>query len=235
MAKLIDEILKSLFELDLSFKGELTMTDQMEALMDSIYLDRVPAKWAKLAFPSARGMASWLINLKHRLEQLGIFRDDPSTIMKVVYLNRLKNPQSFLTAVRQKSSRDNGYELDKLYIQTDVTKKMIQDIEGQPRDGAYVFGFHVEGARWDAGVGQLDESTPKVQFSVVPVINVKAALVQKESKEDKGIYKCPTYMTISRGNTYVFEAQLKTKHPAQKWILAGVAMILDVEGVADAS
>ena len=76
--------------------------------------------------------------------------------MNVVYLNRLKKPQSFLTAVRKKSSRDNGYELDKLYIQTDVTKKMIQNIEGQPRDGAYVFGFYVEGARWDAGVRQLE-------------------------------------------------------------------------------
>ena len=57
--------------------------------MDSIYLDRVPAKWAKLAFPSARGLTSWLINLRHRLDQLGIFRDDLSVIMKVVFLNRL--------------------------------------------------------------------------------------------------------------------------------------------------
>ena len=151
--------------------------------------------------------------------------------MNVVYLNRIKNSQSFLTAVRQKSSRDNGYELDKLYIQTDVTKKMIQDIEGQPRDQAYVFGFYVEGARWDAGVGQLDESTPKVQFSVVPIINVKVVLVKKKTKEDKGIYK-PQHI-VMRGNTYVFEAQLKTKYPPQKWILTGVALILDVEGVAD--
>lgn len=234
MSVLIEEILKSLSDLELAFKGELTMTDHMEGLMDAIFLDNVPAKWSKLAFPSSRGLTSWLINLKHRLDQLSYFRDDPSVVMKVVFLNRLKNPQSFLTAVRQKSSRDNGFELDKLYIQTDVTKKMHNEIEGTPKDGAYVFGFHVEGARWEPGVGQLEESAPKVQFSVVPVINVKAAMVQKDSKEDKGVYKCPTYMTIARGNTYVFEAQLKTKQPPQKWIMAGVAMILDVEGVADA-
>ena len=40
-------------------------------------------------------------------------------------------------------------------------------------------------------------------------------------------------MTVMRSNTYVFEAQLKTKHPPQKWILTGVVLILDVEGVAD--
>ena len=32
----------------------------------------------------------------------------------------------------------------------------------------------------------------------------------------------------------MFTAQLKTKLPAQKWVLAGVALILDVEGVSDA-
>jgi dynein heavy chain len=33
--------------------------------------------------------------------------------------------------------------------------------------------------------------------------------------------------------TYVFPAQLKTKYPPAKWVLAGVAMILDVPGAAD--
>ena len=41
-------------------------------------------------------------------------------------------------------------------------------------------------------------------------------------------------MNDSRGKTYVFVAQLKTKHPPLRWVLAGVAMILDVEGVSDA-
>jgi len=53
-------------------------------------------------------------------------------------------------------------------------------------------------------------------------------------KVDQGIYQCPCYKTENRGNTYVFTAQLKTKLPAQKWVLAGVALILDVEGVSDA-
>lgn len=33
--------------------------------------------------------------------------------------------------------------------------------------------------------------------------------------------------------TYVFPAQLKTKHPPAKWVIAGVAIILDVEGISD--
>jgi len=55
-----------------------------------------------------------------------------------------------------------------------------------------------------------------------------------DAKEDKSVYQCPVYKTEARGNTYVFTAQLKTKLPPQKWILAGVALILDVEGISDA-
>jgi len=75
---------------------------------------------------------------------------------------------------------------------------------------------------------------PKKLFSVVPVINCRSAGLPPEGKEDKTVYQCPVYMTTSRGATYVFHAQLKTKHPPAKWILAGVAMILDVEGISDA-
>ena len=43
MAVLIEEIQKSVADLLLAFKGELTMTDQLEQLIDAMYLDRVPA------------------------------------------------------------------------------------------------------------------------------------------------------------------------------------------------
>jgi len=97
-----------------------------------------------------------------------------------------------------------------------------------------VFGFQVEGARWDPSAGQLEESKPKKPFSVVPVVNCRATIAPPEGKEDKTLYQCPVYKTEARGATYVFTAQLKTKAPPQRWILAGVALILDVEGVSDA-
>jgi dynein heavy chain len=46
---------------------------------------------------------------------------------------------------------------------------------------------------------------------------------------------CPVYKTEDRGNTYVFTAQLKTRYMPRKWILAGVAILMDVEGVSDES
>ena len=200
--------------------------------MEQIYMNRVPAAWAKLSFETTRGLGSWLDNIKQRLEQLNAWKETPEKEPAITFINRLYNPRSFLTAVKQVLSREKSLELNKLQIVTEIQKKMYWEVADlSKRDGAFVFGFQVEGARWDPNSG-LEESEPKKQFSVVPVVLCKAMIITE--KEDKGIYQCPVYKTETRGKTYVFTAQLKTKHNVLKWCLAGVAVILDVEGVSDA-
>ena len=61
---LIKEIIRSLAEIDLANKGEVTMTEQMEVLMGEIFINRVPATWMKLSFQSTRSLGSWLDNIK---------------------------------------------------------------------------------------------------------------------------------------------------------------------------
>jgi dynein heavy chain len=204
---LIRTIVASLADIELAFKGELTMTEQMEHLMENIALNRVPATWAKYGFTSQRGLGSWLDNLKQRLDQLNAWKDDPINIPKVTFLNRLFNPQSFLAAIKQVYAGEKGFELNKLTVQTDVTKKLYweQDLP-VAKEGAYVFGLQVEGARWDPAVGQLDESFPKKPFSVMPVVNCRAAPLVIDAKKDAGLYMCPCYKTVGRGATYVFTA-----------------------------
>lgn len=99
MNVLIVVIVSSLADIQLAFKGELTMSESMESLMDCISMNKVPPSWSKKAFPSQRGLGSWLTNIKQRLEQLILWKDDPARVPKVTFINRLFNPQSFLTAV----------------------------------------------------------------------------------------------------------------------------------------
>jgi dynein heavy chain len=127
MNVLIFEVVNSLKEIELSFKGELTMTEKMEQLMESIFFDKVPASWAKHAFSSNRGLGSWLDNLKQRLDQLNLWKEDPTKVPNVIFINRLFNPQSFLTAIKQIYAREKMQELNKLYIQTDIQKKLYWD------------------------------------------------------------------------------------------------------------
>ena len=215
------------------------MTAGMEALMEDIQFNRIPGEWMKFSWMSTRGLNSWLDNMKQRLDMLNQWKDDPTIINKTVcFLNRLYKPNSFLTAIKQVCAQKTGQGLNKLFIQTDVQKKFHWDPEvpailSRCEDGAYVFGFQLEGAAWDKNSGKVDESIPKQQFSVVPLIYCTAKMIV-EGKEEKGIYKCPVYMTTNRDKSYVFTAQLKTTHAPQKWVLAGCSLILDVEGVSDA-
>jgi len=202
--------------------------------MDALVVNKVPASWTNLAYPSKRGLEGWIVNLLQRVEQLNAFRDDPLNLPKVIMVSRFFNPQSYLTAIKQVvAANQRGLELNKLYIQTDITKKAIEEIDSIPKDGAYVFGFILEGARWDVAGGYVEESKPKEMFSVIPVVYCKALPVPAEGKEDKTVYQCPAYKTEDRSATFVFTAQLKTRQPPRKWVLAGVAIIMDVEGLSD--
>lgn len=125
--------------------------------MDALVVNRVPASWTNLAYPSKRGLEGWIINLIQRVEQLNFFRDDPLNLPKVIMVSRFFNPQSYLTAIKQVvAANQRGLELNKLYIQTDITKKAIEEIDSIPKDGAYVFGFILEGARWDVAGGYVE-------------------------------------------------------------------------------
>uniref|UniRef100_A0A7S3YCK6 Uncharacterized protein n=1 Tax=Lotharella globosa TaxID=91324 RepID=A0A7S3YCK6_9EUKA len=229
MNVLRDEIKMSLEELELGMKGELQMSDSMEALSSSLELNRVPNNWVAKAYPSLKSLAEWLDNLMERSEQLTRWCDEPTSIPVVTDLSLCFNPQSFLTSIMQVTAQTQQKELDKLTIMTDVTRKQPEEVETAVRDGAYVTGLYLEAARWDSKQACLEECYPRVLFDKVPVVVCRAVL--REKLETNGVYTCPVYKTTFRGPTYVFNATLRTKHPADKWTLAGVVMLLEVPAV----
>jgi len=60
---LLGEICRSLEEINQGIQGLLTISEKMESIIDSLALNKVPVPWANLAYPSKRGLASWLLNL----------------------------------------------------------------------------------------------------------------------------------------------------------------------------
>ena len=84
----------------------------------------------------------------------------------------------------------------------------------------------LQGASWDTSGGFVEKSKPKEMFVMMPV--VLCTSIPTEKAETNGIFHCPCYKTEQRGPTYVFQAQLKTKSPAARWVLAGVSLIMDI-------
>lgn len=71
----------------------------------------------------------------------------------------------------QTTARKNDWPLDKTVIITDVTKKSPEQIDAPSRDGAFVHGLFLEGARWDEKTGQLEDSHNKELSNPMPVSN----------------------------------------------------------------
>ena len=61
------------------------MSDAMDNLKNSLYMDRIPATWQKNAWPSMRPLSSWLTDFTFRLNQLEEWQANPADIPKVNY------------------------------------------------------------------------------------------------------------------------------------------------------
>ncbi|ERL83802.1 hypothetical protein D910_01050 [Dendroctonus ponderosae] len=225
MNTLTREMKRSLKELDLGLKGELTITSDMEVLEEALFMDAVPESWSVKAYPSLLPLGQWVGDLSLRIKELEGWTTDFS-MPAAVWLGGFFNPQSFLTAIMQQTARKNEWPLDKMCLMTDVTKKQKEDFNSAPREGAYVHGLFMEGARWDIQLNSISDSKLKELFPVVPVIFIKA--ITQDKQDLRNMYDCPVYKTRMRGPTFVWTFNLKTKDKASKWTLAGVAILLQV-------
>ncbi|XP_067212065.1 dynein beta chain, ciliary [Linepithema humile] len=223
MNYLTTELKRSLRELDLGLKGELTITSDMENLENALFFDQVPPVWASRAYPSLLGLTAWFVDLLLRIRELETWSTD-FVLPASVWLAGFFNPQSLLTAIMQSTARRHELPLDKMCLQCDVTKKNKEEFTSAPRDGAYVHGIFMEGARWDVQTGIIVDSRPKELYPAMPVINVRA--ITQDKQDLRNMYECPVYKTRTRGPTYVWTFNLKTKDKPAKWTLAGVALLL---------
>lgn len=222
------EIRSSLAELALGLKGDFVMSEALDALAGALAADRVPSTWAAISFPSLRPLSSWIKNLAARHTQLAEWASTPAALPNSAWLPGLFNPASFLTAVQQVAARKAGWALDATALVTEVTRKSLDQIDSPPREGAYIHGLWLEGARWDGRGGCLEESKPKEMACMLPVLHVRGVPADKAAPPPDA-YACPVYTTEARFRQEVFTVHLKGgKAPAAKWAAAGVALLLDI-------
>ncbi|KAK3559476.1 hypothetical protein QTP86_013663 [Hemibagrus guttatus] len=217
---LTKEISRSLKELSLGLKGELTITTDMEELGNSLFLDTVPETWTKLAYPSLKGLGDWYADLLLRIKELETWTSD-FAMPAAVWLSGFFNPQSFLTAIMQSTARKNEWPLDKMCLAVEVTKKNRESMTSAPRDGAFIYGLFMEGARWDIQSGAIVDALLKELTPAMPVIFINA--IPMDRQETKNVYK-----TRMRGPTYVWTFNMKTKEKPTKSVLASVCLLLSV-------
>lgn len=68
-------------------------------------------------------------------------------------------------------------------------------ISGPPKDGAYISGFYLEGAKWDNDKNYLVDAEPMKLHYEMPIIHFKPTIIEgKRGKKSQNLYLCPCYM-----------------------------------------
>ena len=78
-------------------------------------------------------------------------------------------------------------------VRETFTKKNKEEMGLVPREGAFIHGLYMEGARWDVNLGTITESRLKELYPLMPVIHVRA--VTQDKQEMRNLYECPVYNT----------------------------------------
>ncbi|CAB1349768.1 unnamed protein product [Coregonus sp. 'balchen'] len=234
MQRIIGCVRSTLSDLKLAIDGTIIMSEDLRDALDSMYDARIPKLWQKISWDSAT-LGFWFTELLERNQQFHTWIS--SGRPHQFWLTGFFNPQGFLTAMRQETTRMNlakGWALDTVVLHNDVTRMMREDVTAPPPDdigGVYIYGLFLDGAGWDRRNAKLTESPPKVLFTVLPVVHVYAiSTLASDAKRQQGIslYPCPVYKKPRRTDlTFIFSLLLRTVQSPDHWTLRGVALLCD--------
>ncbi|XP_067233367.1 dynein axonemal heavy chain 5-like [Chanodichthys erythropterus] len=232
MQRVIGRVRSTLTDLKLAIDGTIIMSEDLRDALDSMYDARVPKTWQKISWDSA-SLGFWFTELLERNQQFHnwTFNGRPNQF----WLTGFFNPQGFLTAMRQETTRINlskGWALDTVVLLNDVTRMMKEDVTAPPPGdvgGVYIYGLYLDGAGWDKRNAKLTESSPKVLFTPLPVAHVYAVSSTTETKKQPiNLYSCPVYKKPRRTDlTYIFSLLLRSSQNPDHWTLRGVALLCD--------
>ncbi|XP_064651602.1 dynein axonemal heavy chain 8-like [Lineus longissimus] len=226
MQRVIANVRITLIDLKLAIEGTIIMSENLREALDSMFDARVPEMWRKTSWESST-LGFWFTELLERNEQFSkwIFEGRPT----VFWMTGFFNPQGFLTAMRQEVTRAHkGWALDSVTLHNEVLRANREDISSPPSEGVYIYGLFLDGAGWDRKNSRLIEPSPKVLFTMLPVVHMYA--INSTAPKDPKLYQCPVYKKPRRTDlTYISFIVLKTLVSPDHWTLRGAAALCDIK------
>ncbi|KAJ0405408.1 hypothetical protein ATCC90586_009447 [Pythium insidiosum] len=229
---LISTIRGSLVSLRKALKGLVVMSAELENVSQSLFYGKIPVMWAGRSYPSLKPLGSYVNDL---LERIAFFskwlNDKPPT---VYWISGFFFTQAFLTGASQNYARKYTLPIDQLGFDHEPMPR--NDYSQKPKDGVYVRGLFLEGAKWCKTEGSLAESDAKVLFSLAPVILFRP--VRKSEMNLLNCYTCPVYKTSERRGTlsttghstnFICYIRLPSNKPESHWVARGVAMLTQLD------
>jgi len=232
--KLLWEMAANLKDFRKAIKGLIVMTNDLESLGKSMFVNEQPALWVKKGPLSEKPLSSWYLDILARCAFLQMWFD-LGVPPPCFWISGIFFPQAFFTGAMQNFARRYGEEIDLLsYRQTcmDSIKDAKVELQKAPEDGVYIYGIFLEGARWSSSHHQIADSKPKELFTDLPPLWFCPVRNRVPNPAD---YRCPCYKVVSRkgvllttghSTNFVLYIELKTDTVIDKWIKAGMAAFL---------
>ena len=228
--KLNIRMAKTLAQLKKALKGEIAMSNELDALGSSLFNGQLPNMWRKLTPQTDKMLGSWMSfhGKRHVLYDAWVKHGEP----KVMWLSGLSIPETYTAALVQTTCRRYGWPLDKTTLYTKVTTfSTPEQVDEKLVDGCYVVGLHLEGAAWDVEQQCLIRQPPKVLVQDLPIM--KVIPVELNKLKLHGTIRVPMYITQQRRNAMgvgmMMEADLDTREHSSHWVLQGVALVLNTD------
>ena len=198
--RLLSTIHSTVLDMGKALKGLVVLSESLETMCNSMYINQVPAMWSAKAYPSLKSLSSWVIDLTQRCEFIQKWIDQG--IPSVFWISGFFFPQAFLTGTLQNYARKYVVSIDLLSFEFKIMDSKWEDIRSKPGDGCYIRGLFLEGARWDPIQKVLTESRPKELYTEMSVIWLLPKPNRRSS--ENGIYDCPVYKTLTRAGKPFF-------------------------------
>ena len=200
---LLKEMARTLPLLRKALKGLVTMSQDLEAMGDKLFVGGIPENWEANAYPSLKPLGPWVDELMERLAFLHDWIDNG--VPACYWVPGFYFPQAFFTGVQQNYARKYTLAIDTVSFNVRVREELTrEDMEKagtyeSPEDGCYIWGLWLEGARWNSEIHSIDDSLPKQLYTRLPMIHMDPQA--NRPPPEKGIYRLPVYKTLLRRGT----------------------------------
>merc|ERR1712086_261803 len=225
-------IRNSSVDIDKAIQGLVVMSAELEAMGTSLFFGTRPAMWMKRSYPSLKPLSGYVNDLMERLKFFNTWLQDKRP--NVYWVSGFFFTQAFLTGAQQNFARRYQVAIDTV----DFDFKMMprSEYSSKPKDGVYCYGLFIDGCRWDKKTAQLEESIPKMLFSLGPIIWFKP--MEKRDIENYPHYNCPVYKTSDRrgilattghSSNFITFIRIPSERPQAHWVERGVAMLSQLD------
>ncbi|KAL4470156.1 hypothetical protein ABPG72_009081 [Tetrahymena utriculariae] len=220
----------SLINLQKAIKGFVVMSQELDDMYLSFLNNFLPPIWKKVSYSSLKPLSSWFIDLIERVNMMKKWLEVGNPVS--YWLSGFYFPQGFLTGVLQTHSRKYKIPIDSLSFKYKIMNIDYDKILAGPKDGVYIYGLYLDGARWDTPMDSLVDQQIGQLYSTMPTIHFNP-LENYTQPEDN--YSCPVYKTSDRvgvlsttgqSTNFIIAVSLNTKHEAPEfWTLRGTALL----------